>query len=68
MLQVSWYVIVFVLSHKRSYSTNSSCEFNLSEISLCLRFLAVKGYTLGNVIIRIIHEIHDLGEMGNLHL
>lgn len=49
----------FVLSHEINSITNSPCEFNLSEISLCLRFLPVKVYTLGNVIIGIIHEIHD---------
>lgn len=63
--QVSPYVTESsVLPHKINCSANSPCEFNLSLISLCFRFLAVKGYALGNVIIKITHEIHDLGEVG----
>lgn len=53
-----------VFPHKINRSTNSMCEFNLYLISLHFRFLAVKDYTLGNVIIRITHEIHDLEEAG----
>lgn len=63
--QVSQYVIwSSVLPHKINCSTNSPYEFHLPLISLCFRFPAVKGYTLGNVIIRTTHEIHDLGEVG----
>ena len=54
----------FVLPHKINCSTNSPCEFNLSLIPLCFRFLAIKGYTLGNVIIRKTHQIHDLRKIG----
>lgn len=53
-----------MLPHEINCSTNSPYEFNLFLISLCFSFLSVKGYILGNVIVRITHEIHDLGEVG----